>query len=148
MSMGKMGWWMVAGVVPAIVACASAGGTSALSQLNPQVAGDTMAGETHFVRPVELKVENHDLQDVTLYVEHDGIRSRLALATAAKDAVLYLPTRLIGAMGTIRLIARPIGGGRSGMTEGFASDPITVQPGQKIVWTLESGLQRSSVGVW
>jgi hypothetical protein len=49
----------------------------------------------------------------------------------------------MGQLGQIRLIADPVGS-RSMTT----SEMVSVQRGQRVTWTLESSLRRSSLAVW
>ena len=89
-----------------------------------------------------LRVTNHNWLDVTVYVHHDGLASRVGTVTAATTRTFLLPRRLLGADGRIVLLADPVGSaGR------VSSDVLFVQPGQGIEWTLESGLERSSAGL-
>jgi hypothetical protein len=92
---------------------------------------------------VPLEVANHHFLDVTIYVVRDGQPARLGIANGSSLARFVLPPRLIGQGGEVRLFGRPIGG-----KEGTLSEVVVVQPGQRIEWTLESDLSRSSIGVY
>ena len=93
--------------------------------------------------PVKVVVDNKHWQDVTVYVLHDGERSRIGTATATTIATFSVPRRQIGQSGLIRLIADPVGA-----LSGISTETIVVQPGQQVQWTLESQLRRSSVAVY
>ena len=93
--------------------------------------------------PVKVIVDNKHWQDVTLYVIHDGARSRVGMVTATTIATFTMPPPLIGQTGLIRLIADPIGS-----RGGISTETIVVKPGQEVQWTLESQLQRSVVSVY
>jgi hypothetical protein len=92
---------------------------------------------------VAIEIESHHWGDVVISLYRDGVWERVGLAGAAKTTTFVLPWRRIGASGVIRLRAYALGGNEVTFT-----DQISVQPGQVIVWTLESSLDRSSVGVY
>jgi Flp pilus assembly protein CpaB len=95
--------------------------------------------------PVEvvLTVTNHHFVDITVYVEHDGQRTRVGTVTAATTQQFLLPMRVLGISHQFRLYGEAIGSPESVRTE-----TLNIQPGQAIEWTLESNLRRSSVGVF
>lgn len=92
---------------------------------------------------VELQVINHNWLDVRVYVIHDGQRTRVGLAGGSANTEMVLPWRLLGVGRDIQLYGDPIGSSEKAITE-----VISVQPGQFIEWLLESGLDRSTVGVY
>lgn len=95
--------------------------------------------------PVEviLTVTNHHWLDVTIYVLHDGQRSRVGTVTAVSTQQFVLPMRLLGISRQFQLLGEAIGSPAYARTE-----MLLIQPGQAIEWTLESDLRRSSVGVF
>lgn len=93
--------------------------------------------------PVVLEVENHNWADIVLYVVHDGVQTRFAQVAAAHNASIEIPPRLQGQMGMIRLAARRIGG-----TDSYVSQAISLRGSSAVRLTIESSLNRSSVGVW
>jgi hypothetical protein len=92
---------------------------------------------------VPLEIANHHWLDVTIYVVRDGQPSRVGIANATGSTQFVLPARLIGQGGEVRLFGRPIGG-----KDATLSETVVVQPGQRIEWTLESDLSRSTIGVY
>ena len=92
---------------------------------------------------VPLQVVNHHWLDVTVYVIHDGQRTRLGVASGTAETQMVLPSRLLGVGGDIQLYGDPIGS-----TERAITEVLVVHPGQFIEWLLEWGLERSSVGVY
>jgi hypothetical protein len=92
---------------------------------------------------VPLQVVNHYWLDVTIYVIHDGQRTRLGVAGGTAETHMVLPSRLLGVGRDIQLYGDPIGSAERAITE-----VIVVQPGPFIEWSLEWGLERSSVGVY
>lgn len=93
--------------------------------------------------PTSLRVENHNWLDVTIYVVHDGQRSRLGAATAAQTTDFAIQPTLLGQLGAIRLIADPVGSSGS-----IASPRVVVKQGTRLVWTLQTDLSRSSLAVY
>jgi hypothetical protein len=89
---------------------------------------------------VVLVVDNRNWQDVVIYAVHDGSRSRLGLVVTARTATFTLPPSYVTRGGDLYFIADPVGATRS-----YSSERIVVQLGQYIEWTLESGLERSSL---
>jgi len=92
---------------------------------------------------VPLQVVNHHWLDVTVYVIHDGQRTRLGVAGGTAETQMVLPSRMLGMGGDIQLWGDPIGSSERAITE-----TLVVHPGQFIEWSLEWGLDRSSVGVY
>jgi hypothetical protein len=92
---------------------------------------------------IALQVINHHWLDVTIYVVHNGERSRIGLVTAATNQLFMLPARLLGQSREIALLGKAVGSRATVRTE-----LLIVKPGQAIEWTLESDLRRSSVGVY
>src|SRR5918992_1783552 len=99
--------------------------------------------DSGWVADVPLHVTNNHWLDVTIYVIHDGQRTRLGVAGGTSETQLVLPHRLVGVGGQIQLYGDPIGSLEEAVTE-----VLTIQPGQYIEWLLEWGLERSSVGVY
>jgi len=93
--------------------------------------------------PVVLEVENHNWADVVLYVLHDGVQTRFTQVAAAHKLSIEIPDRLQGQMGVIRIAARRIGGNDS-----YVSQAISLRGNSAVRFTIESNLNRSSVGVW
>ena len=94
-------------------------------------------------QPVTLEVQNHNWADMIIYVVHDGRRTRLNTVTATKNSSLTLPSKVIGQVGNLQLMAR-----RVGAYDRYLSQTISIRTGSTIVLTLESDLSRSSVAVW
>ena len=92
---------------------------------------------------VILTVNNNYRADVTVYVLSDGQPTRVGLATSATTATFDISSRLLGQGRQVRLRADPIGGRTV-----YTSELIRVGPGQRIEWTLETDLSRSSIAVY
>ena len=92
---------------------------------------------------VLVQVDNHYMGDVVIYLVRGSQRQRLGMVTALSTAELSFPWRRLTGSSSYRLLAYPIAG-----VSAYASDPLLVQPGQWIKWTLESDLNRSSLAVY
>ena len=93
--------------------------------------------------PVPFQIENHFMGDVTIYLVRGSLRQRLGMVTALGSAEYTFPWRWLSQSGTSRLMAYPVAGARAQL-----SDPLILQPGQGIKWTLEADLDRSSMAVY
>jgi hypothetical protein len=92
---------------------------------------------------VTLQVTNHNFLDVTVFVLHDGVRQRIGLVTGSSTQSFTLPGRMVAVSHELALLGDVVGSPAVVRTE-----TLIVQPGQRIEWTLESDLRRSSVGVY
>jgi hypothetical protein len=90
-----------------------------------------------------LSVINHHWLDVTIYVVHNGERTRVGTVTASSSERFLLAGRLLGATREVYLIGDVVGS-----PEVVRTEILLVQPGQYIEWTLENPLRRSSVAVY
>ena len=125
--------FIVLGIVLASASCARAKpvGTPPTSRQQP------------FQKQTTMMVENRNFQDVVIWVIHDGIRSRLGTVTATSSASFVMKSEVLRQAGTLQFAAHAVGEGR----RIFVSDPIGVQPGQRVEWVLESGFERSALTV-
>lgn len=113
----------------ATVACA----TAQSKHVEDEIPADDLA----------LEVENHNWSDVVIYVVHDGTYTRFLQLSAAKSAAQTIPARLVGSNGTLRLLVHRIGG-----VDDYLTPTVSVRTGKTVALTLESNLERSSLGVW
>jgi hypothetical protein len=93
--------------------------------------------------PVPVEVESHYWGDVVIYLVTGSAKQRLGTVTAMSTATFTFRYGRLSPGGSTRLFAYPIAGAR-----GLTSEPLNVQPGQSISWTLENDLDRSSLTVW
>jgi hypothetical protein len=93
--------------------------------------------------PVPVEIESHFMGDVTIYLVRGSLRQRLGMVTALGTAEFTFPWRWLSQSGTSRLMAYPVAGARAQLSE-----PLILQPGQWIKWTLEASLDRSSMAVY
>jgi hypothetical protein len=90
-------------------------------------------------RGVGVEVSNHNWMDIVIYAVSGGNRVRLGTVTTGLDGRFSLPKSMNVQTGNLFLEAHPIGSG-----EVFRSDPIMVNPGSRILWSLENQLSLSS----
>lgn len=91
---------------------------------------------------VSVEVENHNWNDVTVYLMAGGLPYRLGMVTALNNATFAFPSQRLNTSAGVRLRALPVAG------RAFTSETILVQPGQAIFWTLENDLDASSYTVY
>ena len=94
-----------------------------------------------------LEIDNRGLVDITIYVSHDGLKERLGRSIAAHRDSLFIPIRIVGLANPVRLVAESAGK-RSGTQAALTTDLITMRPGIRLVWTIESDLERSHLGIY
>src|SRR2546423_11216117 len=92
---------------------------------------------------IPLRVTNHNWLDVTIYVLHDGQRTRVGSVTGSSTQEFTLPGRLLGQSHQLALLGEAIGSPDFARTE-----VLNIQSGQYIEWTLETDLRRASLGVY
>jgi len=91
---------------------------------------------------VAVRVVNRNRIDVMVYVSHDGIRSRLGLATASTTTDFTLPLHLLGAGHEYRLIGDPLG-----VRIVVTTETLFARAGDEVTWSLEDSFARSTVVV-
>ena len=91
---------------------------------------------------ISVRVVNHNRIDVMVYVSHDGIRSRLGLATASTTTDFKLPLRMLGAGHEYRLVGDPIG-----VRIVVTTETLVARADDEVTWSLEDSFARSTVVV-
>jgi hypothetical protein len=89
-----------------------------------------------------LVLNNHQVLDANVFIQHDGQVDRVGMVSASSSRVLELPLWMLGQSRLIRLIAEPIGN-----DERYTSDFLLVQPGQVVELNVEGVLQRSNYSI-
>lgn len=92
---------------------------------------------------VQVMVQNHNWADMNVYLDRDGMRTRLGTVTTASTRVFSLPRGIGTRAGAVRLVADPIGGRAA-----YTTAPLLISPGQRIEFTIENHVNISSVAVW
>ncbi len=101
------------------------------------------AAAAQWLGPLPIRVVNRYSLDVTVFAVVNGQRRRLGLVNTAGSGVFEIPVSLLAGGATLRLRAEPVG-----RKEGVTTEALSVQPGQRVEWMIESGLERSTVGVY
>jgi hypothetical protein len=78
-----------------------------------------------------IDIENHDFNDMTVYVLVNGARTRLGIAPGLKTTVLTIPRYLVNGTTYLRFFADPIGGNRTPVSE-----EIDVSTGDALVMVI------------
>ena len=78
-----------------------------------------------------VQVQNQGFSDMVMYAVSGGQRIRLGLATGNSTKAFPIPRHLVGAGGTIRFLADPVGSNRTPVSE-----EMTVQPGDLVSLTI------------
>lgn len=91
---------------------------------------------------VTVEVVNQNWQDMHVYVLASGQRRSLGMVTSQNSEVFELPRSALASDRDIVFIADPIGS-----VVAFVSDPVLVQPGDQVRWTIQNRLRHSSVFV-
>jgi hypothetical protein len=95
------------------------------------------------VQDLVLEVSNNNWSDVVIYMVQNGSRKRFTMVTAARSASVAIPSQFISSTGNVQIIAHRVGG-----TDEYVSPVVSVLLGRTIALTLESNLNRSTIGVW
>ena len=106
------------------------------------VGRNTSANTSPIRADVSVEVENHNSSDITVYLVTSGLPQRLGMVTAMSTASFAFRAQRLNTAGSVRLRALPVAG------TAHTSEPILVQPGQTITWTLQSNLDTSSWSVY
>lgn len=88
---------------------------------------------------VELQVDNHNWSDVVVYLLHGGMRTRLGTVGTAHSTSFRFPASYAAA-DRVSLLVTPIGS-----QQRFESERFSVLSGQRVFWTVENALNRSSL---
>ena len=117
--------------VLAATACATPGGGAA-----PVTDGQERPDH------VAIRVMNNAWSAIHVYVVAGGQWQSLGVLSSQSTEDYTVAWSRLGGRNEIRLVADPVGS-----TEGYFSDPILVQPGDLVEWTLQNNLALSSVSV-
>lgn len=91
------------------------------------------------VLPVQIEIENQNFSDVLVYVETGNQRVRLASVVGQDRVATTIPPTLLFS-GPLTFLAEPIG-----PRDFYRSDPLTISPGDRVVFRIGPQLALSSV---
>lgn len=89
-----------------------------------------------------VSVRNQAWKNIHVYVIAGGSWQSLGVLSSQDEEAYEVSPTLLGGRQEIRLAADPVGS-----REGFISDPILVEPGDRVEWTIQDNLALSSVFV-
>lgn len=90
-----------------------------------------------------LEVDNRNWSDVLISIVHDGSRSRFVEVAATHSLTVAIPPRFVGTNGTVAILLHRIGG-----VDDYLMPAVSIRTGNTVNLTIESDLNRSSIGVW
>lgn len=126
-----------------VVGALAASLTTACRHAAPSPAPSTAQSAASIPREaVTVRVANHYRADVVIYVLHGNVRARLGTVVTAATTTFTLARSYVGDAGGFVLIADAVGG------PGTRSDRVIVHGGERIEWSLESDLARSSLAIY
>lgn len=91
---------------------------------------------------ISVSVRNNAWSAIHVYAVMGGQWESLGVVSSQSSSDFELSRSMMGGRGEIRLVADPIGS-----NEGYFSDPILIEPGDRVEWTLQNNLSLSSVFV-
>lgn len=91
------------------------------------------------VPPIQVQIENQNFNDVLVYVETGNQRIRLASVVGQDQASATIPSSLF-ISGPLTFLAEPIG-----PREIYRSEPVTISPGDRVLFRIGPQLAFSSV---
>lgn len=121
----------ISAVAILLTACASAGG----SEGEPSVRADE--GEAI------VEVQNLNWSTVHIYVLADGQRYSLGMVTSTGEETFTIPRGAFAGSRDLVFLADPIGA-----VVAYMSDPVLVEPGDRVQWTIHNNLSQSSISVF
>jgi hypothetical protein len=110
---------------------------SASAQETPKKPSDKSDGNA-----IKLMVENNNYLDMHVYGMRDGYYRSLGVVTGLSKAELTIPETLTIPGGTFQILADPIGG-----TMSYLTDPIILGIGKEVDLTIQNSLELSSFTV-
>lgn len=129
--MRARGTTLIPAVAILLTACASAGG----SESEPPVR----AGEGEAV----VRVQNLNWSTVHVYVLAGGQRHSLGMVTSTGEETFAIPRGAFATSRELVFLADPVGN-----VVAYMSDPVLVQPGDRVEWTIHNNLSQSSISVF
>lgn len=93
--------------------------------------------------PAVVRVENGDQHDVSIFFIQAGQRTRLGTAVALSSSSFEVPEHMIRTASEAHLFGDPVG-----VRAQVTSERFVLKPGQRVVWTIDAGLRRSSLGIF
>lgn len=118
--------------IAALVLLLSLGGCGSRG-LNP-FSGSAASART------ELRVENRNWADMTIYLHRGSSRQRLGLVSTNQTRSFALPEHLVASGASVAFEADPVGS-----DESYRSPSLTLTGGERVTWTLMANLAQSTL---
>jgi hypothetical protein len=119
--------------VVALIVLAGCGANPAAETVEPAASTD----------PVTVLTENRRSDDVVVSLVRDGVRQRLGLVAAQTRGTFEVPWTGVANAGRVRVVATPIAGRRS-----FVSEQLVLRPGSEVTISVTPALGQSAVQVY
>ena len=128
--------------------CALATAGAACSRLRPLAMESDATGAPIHGAVIPVEIRNDNMQAVSIYLLHGGLRTRIGIADAAQASSFFFPASYSEGAARVQLVAVPLIGGRFGWRKSIQSEPIVVHMGERVVFSLEPDLGRSTIAVY
>lgn len=128
--------------------CALMVNGAACSRLRPLAVESDASGAPIHGAVIPVEIRNDNMQAVNIYILHGGLRTRIGIADAAQASSFFFPASYSEGASRVQLVAVPLIGGRFGWRKSIQSDPIVVHVGERVIFSLESDLSRSTIAVY
>lgn len=129
--------WLAAALVPLVLAASACGGFG-----RQPGTPNPVADEDQRDPDITVRVQNNAWSSIHVYAVTGGQWESLGVVSSQNSSDYTLSRAMLGGRGEIRLVADPIGS-----NQGYFSDPILIEPGDRVEWTLQNNLSLSSVFV-
>lgn len=129
--------WLAAGLLPVVLAASACGAFSRQPGTPSPEPRENQRGEE-----ITVHVQNNAWETIHVYALAGGQWESLGVVSSQNSSDYTIPRGMLGGRSEIRLVADPIGS-----NQGFFSEPILVEPGDRVEWTLQNNLALSSVFV-
>jgi hypothetical protein len=128
--------------------CALVASGAGCSRLRPLAMESDATGAPMHGAVIPVEIRNDNMQAVNIYILHGGLRTRIGIADAAQASSFFFPASYSEGAARVQLVAVPLIGGRFGWRKSIQSEPIVVHVGERVIFSLESDLARSTIAVY
>ncbi len=108
----------------------------------PSATGDSAATNRETVGRIVVRIENRSSFDVTIYAVRGSLRQRIGSVAGVSRTSVTVPATFTSDLGAFSIAVTRIAG-----NETFVSDPVTPQPGIRLLLTIQSRIVNSALSV-
>ena len=90
----------------------------------------------------QVRVTNHNWLDAKVYLDNDGMLTRLGTVVTGQTALLTIPSHVLSSASRLRIVAMPIGS-----SSAYVSPDLMMVRGDQVLVTLENQLGLSSTSM-